>query len=325
MTQLELRNQIGVLRQRRTNVHSVLHLAATFGLIAVALWLVRTQPLELVAVPAFLLIGLMQYRLVMASHEATHKTLFHPVWLNETIGLLTASLVGISLFNYRKAHLDHHKSPQSIADDVDGYIYRPLLTVKAGWPRTWKLFAGLFVDIYVKFHRKLFGDNTAMPPGADAGGGGGGGGGVVAHLQSVFVQLAPIAVVQTAVLVAFAWFWVWWAYFVFWFIPIFLIALGMDRARTFLEHSYNYFFPGPPIPNLAEVAQDTIDVDTNALERFLFAPFGFSYHQAHHAQLTVPYYNLRELAGVLEENQPGYHRRIKGSYLGLLFKVLWAR
>lgn len=321
MTQLELRNQIGELRQRRTNVHSVLHLTATFGLIAVALWLGRTQRLELVAVPAFLLIGLMQYRLVMASHEATHKTLFHPVWLNETIGLLTASLVGISLFNYRKAHMDHHKSPQSIADDVDGYIYRPLLTVKAGWPRTWKLFAGLFVDIYVKFHRKLFGDDTAKPAGAAAGDRGG----VVAHLQSVFVQLAPIAVVQTAVLAGFAWFWVWWAYFVFWFIPIFLIALGMDRARTFLEHSYNYFFPGPPIPNLAAAPQDTIDVDTNALERFLFAPFGFSYHQAHHAQLTVPYYNLRELAGVLEENQPGYHRRIKGSYLGLLLKVLWAR
>lgn len=53
MTQLELRNQIGELRQRRTNVHSVLHLAATFGLIAAALWLLRTQPLEIVAYRGF--------------------------------------------------------------------------------------------------------------------------------------------------------------------------------------------------------------------------------------------------------------------------------
>ncbi len=318
MTQLELRNKISELRQRRTNLHSVLHLAATFSLIALALWLLKTQPLPLVALPAFLLVGLMQYRLVMASHEATHKTLFHPVWLNEAAGLLTASLVGVSLFNYRKAHMEHHKSPQSIADDIDGYIYRPLLKCDPGWPRFWKLFSGLFVDIFVKFQRKLFGDGTTPMPGAETGG-------TASHLRSVFLQLAPIAVVQSAVLAFFAVYWQWWGYFPFWFVPIFLIALGMDRARTFLEHSYNYFFPGPPIPNLAQAPQDTIDVDTNALERFLFAPFGFAYHQAHHAQLTVPYYNLRELAGMLEQHQPGYHRRIKGSYLGLLFKVLWAR
>ena len=324
MTQLELRNKISELRQRRNNVHSVLHLGATATLIAAALWLLKTQPLAVAAVPAFLLIGLMQYRLVMASHEATHKTLFHPVWLNETVGLLTASLVGVSLFNYRKAHMEHHKSPQSIADDVDGYIYRPLLTCEAGWPRFWKLFLGLFVDIFVKFKRKIFGDDT-LPKASAKDESSGGTGGLLAHLKSVGVQLAPIAVVQTVVLVCFAVWWEWWGYFIFWFIPIFLIALGMDRARTFLEHSYNYFFPGPALSDLAQARQDTIDVDTNALERFLFAPFGFAYHQAHHAQLTVPYYNLRDLAGMLEEHQPGYHRRIKGSYLGLLFKVLWAR
>ena len=96
------------------------------------------------------------------------------------------------------------------------------------------------------------------------------------------------------------------------------------RRNLLLSTSRRTFFPGPPIPNLAEVPQSTIDVDTNFVERFLFAPFGFSWHQAHHAQLTVPFYHLPMLADLLERNQPTYHRRVKGSYLWILFRMLWA-
>src|SRR5216110_3263403 len=88
----------------------------------------------------------MQYRLVLASHEAVDKNLFHPLWFNETAGLVCASAVGVSLFNYRKAHLDHHKAPQSIQDDIDGYIYRPLLKARPGWPRLFLLVSGNYVD-----------------------------------------------------------------------------------------------------------------------------------------------------------------------------------
>jgi fatty acid desaturase len=263
-------------------------------------------------------IGFMQYRFVLAAHEATHKTLFHPVWLNETIGLLVASLVGVSLFTYREAHLKHHKMPQSIQDDIDGYIYRPLLQAPPGWPRLWLLLTGNYRDILTKLRRKLFGDAsvgldiTAKPtprPG----------------LLKVVKQLLPLACAQVAAWAVFAWLGNWWAYFVWWFAPIFIIALQTDRARTFLEHGYNYFFPGPVVADLALAPQDTIDVETNAVERYLFAPFGFSSHQAHHAQLTVPFYHLRELAALLERHQPGYHRRVRGSYPVILARMLWAR
>lgn len=315
--QVHVRHRIAELRKRKSNFPSFCGVASTYAFIALGLWLLKNYFTWWMGLFVFLLIGFMQYRLVMASHEAVHKNLFVPLWLNETMGLLNASLVGVSLFNYRRAHMEHHKAPQSIQDDIDGYIYRPLLKAKPGWPRLGLLVFGVFIDIYVKFKRKLFGDDShpaLAPVEPDKS----------SRLRLLVTQLLPIAAVQGVVLLFFTWYLNWWSYFVFWFAPIFLIALSLDRARTFLEHGYHYFFPGPPVENLAEAPQSTIDVRTNPIERYLFAPFGFSYHQAHHAQLTVPFYNLPELTNLLEKNQPNYLQRVEGSYITILFKMLWA-
>ena len=318
MDSTELRHQIAALRARKRNLPGAAGVLSTWLILALAVWGLRVWPGWWMGLVAFLVIGLMQYRLVLAAHEATHKTLFHPVWLNERLGLFVASLVGVSLFNYREAHLKHHKSPQSIQDDIDGYIYRPLLQAPPGWPRLWLLLTGNYRDILTKLRRKFFGD-AALPeaprevsgrrpePGA------------------LVWQLLPLVVVQGAVWGMFSWALNGWSYFVWWLAPVFVIALQADRARTFLEHGYNYFFPGPAVTDLSQAPQDTIDVATNAFERYLFAPFGFSHHQAHHAHLTVPFYHLRELAHLLEQHQPGYHRRVRGSYPVMLCRMLWAR
>jgi fatty acid desaturase len=314
---VEFRNKVAELRKRKSNVPSTLGVLSTFLFVGAGLWVLKNNFTWWCGVLVFVLIGFMQYRLVLASHEAVHKNLFYPVWANEAGGLICASAVGVSLFNYRKAHLEHHKAPQSIQDDIDGYIYRPLLKAPPGWPRLLRLISGNYLDIATKLRRKFVGDGglegshaavgeAQPPPGR------------------VALQLLPIAAVQLCIGAVFAWYLNWWSYFVWWLAPIFVLALQLDRTRTFLEHGYNYFFPGPPIDNLSEAPQDTIDVATGPIERYLFAPYGFSYHQGHHAQLTVPFYNLRALTRLLEENQAGYHRRIKGSYVTILFKMLWA-
>lgn len=313
----ELRNRIAELRQRRRWLPSIAALGSTFALLAGAFAFWKAYPTWWGGVVAFGVIGLMQYRLVLAAHEATHKTLLPPVWLNEGVGLFCASLAGVSLFTYRRAHLEHHKYPQSIEEDIDGYIYRPLLRAAPGLPRTLLLFTGNYVDILIKLRRKFVGDGqlegTHALVGAERPG-----------LGRLLGQLAPIAGVQLAVWALLAWQFSWWTYLVFWLAPVFVIALQLDRIRTFLEHSYAYFFPGPPIGDLAVARQSTVDVETNFLERYLFAPFGFSEHQAHHAQLTVPFYNLPELRQLLAAEQPGYVRRIRASYLVLLARVLRA-
>lgn len=317
MDSAELRSQIAALRKRRTNGPAAVGLASSLAFIALALWSLREVPTWWMGILTFLIVGLMQYRMVMAAHEATHKTLFHPVWLNEALGLGIASLVGVSLFNYREAHLKHHKMPQSIQDDIDGYIYRPLLQARPGWPRLWLLISGNYRDILTKLRRKLFGDSCVEPAAAADRS--------VPPGKSLLRQLLPLALAQAVVWALFILCLEWWWYPVWWLAPIFVIALQVDRARTFLEHGYNYFFPGPAVADLAHAPQDTIDVATNALERYLFAPFGFAWHQAHHACLTVPFYRLPELAALLEQHQPGYHQRVRGSYPVILFQMLWAR
>lgn len=316
-SRVELRNRVAELRGQKSNLPSMLGVLSTFAFIAGAVWLLREHFTWWSAALAFVLIGFMQYRLVLASHEAVHRNLFHPVWLNETIGLLCASSVGVSLFNYRKAHMEHHKAPQSIQDDIDGYIYRPLLKAKPGLPRLILLVTGNYVDICIKLKRKIFGDGDLEGSHAAVGG-------ERPAPSTVLWQLLPLAFVQLEIFALFFFTLNWWSYFVFWLAPIFVLALQLDRARTFLEHGYNYYFPGPPIDNLAEAPQDTIDVETNFVERYLFAPFGFSYHQGHHAQLTVPFYRLPRLTELLEAHQPNYHRRIRGSYVLILLKMLWA-
>jgi fatty acid desaturase len=259
----------------------------------------------------------MQYRLVLAAHEGVHKNLFHPPALNDALCVFLTGLVGVSFLNYRRAHLEHHRMPQSIQDDIDGYIYRPLLRARRGWPRLLLLVFGIWVDVYVKMRRKFFGQSVAAgsSPGAAE---------PPPSAGELFRQLAPITLLQLALWALFWWQINWWSYLVFWFLPIFVLALSLDRARTFLEHSYCYFFPGPPIADLAVAPQDTVDVETNFLEAYFFAPFGFTEHLAHHVQMNVPFYHLPRARVVLEASDPAYHRRIRGSYLVILLRLLWA-
>ena len=156
--QLEFRNKVAELRKRKSNGPPALGVLSTFLFVGVGLWVLKNNFTWWTAVLVFILVGFMQYRLVLASHEAVHKNLFHPLWFNEAAGLVCASAVGVSLFNYRKAHLDHHKAPQSIQDDIDGYIYRPLLKARPGWSRLFLLVAGNYLDILTKLRRKFFGD-----------------------------------------------------------------------------------------------------------------------------------------------------------------------
>ena len=138
------------------------------------------------------------------------------------------------------------------------------------------------------------------------------------------MQMLPILASQAALLAFFFFYLSWWQYFVLWVAPVLLIALSLDRARTFLEHGYQYIFSNQSWDSFKEAPQTTVDIDTNPIERFFFAPYGFAYHQAHHTYLTVPFYNLPKLANLLEERESSYYRRVHGSYVGILTKMIWA-
>ncbi len=310
---IELRQEIASLRRKQENWSSLFEVSSTYAFIGLTLWALKHYPAGWMYALAFVALGFMQYRLVMSTHEATHKTLFYPVWLNEFFGVFHSALVGISFFNYRKTHLEHHKNPQSIDEDIDSYIYRPLLETKPGFPRLALLVFGVLLDISEKVKRKLIGARRRHEATV-----------TTKNASSLPGQMIPILLSQGALFAFFAWYLHWSFYFVFWVAPVLLIALSLDRARTFLEHGYQYIFSNQTFESFKQAPQSTIDVDTNPIERYLFAPFGFSYHQAHHTYLTVPYYNLHKLADLLQSNEPSYFKRVHGSYLAILVRMIWA-
>jgi fatty acid desaturase len=310
---VDLRQQVAELRKDQRNLDAGVHIVSTWFLIGLNFWVLRHYPNWMTYLFSFFFLGFMQYRLVMSTHEATHKTLFFPVWLNEFFGVFHSALVGISFFNYRKTHLEHHKNPQSIDEDIDSYIYRPLLETKPGLQRLGLLVFGVVFDIAEKIGRKIHGARRRDPSL-----------GAPKNPTSLPMQMLPIIACQASLFAFFFFYLSWWQYFVLWVAPVLLIALSLDRARTFLEHGYQYIFSNQSWDSFKQAPQTTVDIDTNPIERFFFAPFGFAYHQAHHTYLTVPFYNLPKLANLLEERDSAYYRRVHGSYITILTKMIWA-
>ena len=97
-TDVDLRQQVAELRKDQRNMHAAMHVIATYGLIAGNFWLLKVYPNWATWLFSFFFLGFMQYRLVMSTHEATHKTLFFPVWLNEFFGVFHSALVGAICF-----------------------------------------------------------------------------------------------------------------------------------------------------------------------------------------------------------------------------------
>src|SRR5687767_8412280 len=200
---VELRQQIAELRKDQRNAHAAMHIVAAYLLIAVNFWVLKHYPNWMTYVFSFFFLGFMQYRLVMSTHEATHKTLFFPVWLNEFFGVFHSALVGISFFNYRKTHLEHHKNPQSIDEDIDSYIYRPLLEAKPGIRRLSLLVFGVVYDVAEKVIRKLRGATRRATSER------------VQNPTPLWMQMVPIALCQIAIIAFFTYFFKWWYYPIF--------------------------------------------------------------------------------------------------------------
>src|SRR5690349_21113929 len=228
---VDLRQQVAELRKDQRNLHAAVHIISTWFLIGLNFWVLKHYPNWMTYLFSFFFLGFMQYRLVMSTHESTHNILFFSVWLNEFFGFFHSAVVGISFFNYRRTHLEHHKNPQSIDEDIDSYIYRPLLETKPGLRRFALLVFGVAFDIAEKIGRKLKGAKR-RDPNAE----------VVQNATPLWKQMLPIILCQAGLIALFSIYLQWWYYFVFWAGPVVLIALSLDRARTFVEHGFQYVF-----------------------------------------------------------------------------------
>jgi fatty acid desaturase len=299
---MPFQESLAALHRDRRNV-AIFDIAATFALLAGVISILARYPGPWTYAFAFVAIGLMQYRIVIACHEAVHKTLLFPLWLNETVGSLQCAMVGINLLWYRRQHLGHHAA-QDIGHDTDAYIYEPILRARPGVRRLAIWIFGTAGEIFGKLHQKGFTVTATI----EAKG--------TARAYSFAIVAAQ------AVLLAGCTLWFsWWYYFAFWLAPLLTIAIFMNRTRVLVEHGYEHV-PRVGDTDLSAVPVKAIDLSANVFERFFIAPFGMNYHFAHHRQPSVPSYRSNDLRRLLEKhgNITPVHQP---SYLKALRYVLW--
>jgi fatty acid desaturase len=291
------------LHSDRRNI-ALLDIAATFAVMIAVIYVLIRYPGPWSYVLAFVGIGLMQYRIVVACHEAVHKALLYPLWLNESVGSLHCALVGINLLWYRYQHLWHHAA-RNVGHDPDAYIYKPILQARPGLPRLAVWIFGTVTEAVEKLRQKGFTVSATLE--ADA--------------RARFYSLA-ILVVQAALLVLCALWLSWWYYFAFWLAPLLTIAIFMNRTRVLVEHGATHI-SDPENSALTMAPMGAIDLSAGFFERFFIAPYMINHHFSHHRVPSIPYHRISDLSRLLEERGELTAASRRPSYSQTLRQVLW--
>jgi fatty acid desaturase len=294
---------VAALHRDRRNA-ALPNIAATFAVIAGLIYLLLNYPSPWTYALAFVGIGLMQYRIVVACHEAVHKALLYPLWLNEAVGSIHCVLVGINLLWYRLQHLGHHAA-RDVQRDLDGYIYAPILRARPGLRRIGVWIFGTGFEVIEKLRQKGFTVSAT----------------VEAEGLARFYSLAIVAAQAMLLIVCSVWL-AWWYYFAFWLGPLLTIAIFMNRTRVLVEHGSAH------VPRLdgCEIASEpaqAIDVSAGFLGRFFMAPYMINYHFSHHRVPTIPYHRVPDLSQLLQKRGETPSYPMRPSYTQALWHLLW--
>ncbi|MEM9706132.1 MAG: fatty acid desaturase family protein [Pseudomonadota bacterium] len=271
--------------------------AHAWAVIILALSVSYLFPNPLIWIGAMVVIGARQLGLAILMHEAAHGVLHPNQRVNDFVGeWFCAAPVGVTLANYRKYHLVHHKYTQTEAD--------PDLGLAAPFPTTWrsmvrKAYRDLTGQTFLKQRFGLFASRIKH---------GGRPGGVMGDAPKIapFLMMNVIVLVGVSALASPWLFLIWVGAMATWF----QLAL---RIRNIAEHA---------------CAGSTDDPFTHArtteaslLERALIAPYYVNFHCEHHLFMYVPCYNLPRVHALLLEKGYGAKMPIAGSYLDVLRRV----
>jgi|SRR6185295_10327331 len=299
---MTFQESLAALHNDRRNL-AIRDITITLAILAGAIWLLARHPGPWTYSLAYIVIGLMQYRIVIACHEAVHKKLFFPLWLNESFGSVYCALIGINLLWYRRQHLAHHGA-QDLSHDTDAYIFEPILRQRPGFRRVAIWIFGTAREMREKLRLKGFNVNATIE----------------AEGKARLYSLAIVAV--QGLLLLFCTLWLsWWYYFAFWVLPLGTIAVFMNRTRVLIEHGYAHVPRREGFPLSASPVK-AIDLSAGFFGQFFIAPFMFNYHRAHHRAPSIPYYRCHDLLQLLEQHGEAAASE-NPSYLQALRHILW--
>jgi fatty acid desaturase len=270
---------------------------------AAVIWGVRHGPCGYVLlIPSWIVIGARMRGLATLMHEAAHKVLAGPRWLNCTLGTICSSWwVVQSLTRYTQTHVrEHHPNLNrpSLDPDARQYLRQDIL-----WqdPNTVVIrhFLGAVSGAKVLVNLPyLLRDRLLPQPGAKP---------TIAELLEIAGICTTWATLIAALFAAnlFGWF------VLIWLVPYLTTYQAINWLIELSEH-----FP------LQWTRCDTFQKTRNRKgpwwERFLFSAHGEGWHRAHHERPYIPFFALRR-AHALMMQDPGY-RAFEAESGGLLVR-----
>jgi fatty acid desaturase len=260
------------LRERmveRSDGPGLWHLVGHLGLIALVGALIAA------GVPGWWVLlpvqGVLVNSLFMLEHEATHRTPFRTVWLNDWVGRLCGVLLVLPFEWFRAFHMAHHRWTNLPGKDPE--LAGPKPATRGAW--VWHVsglpywIAGLRLMATLVRGRVTDG---FVAEGAK--------GRVVAEARGMAVVygLAGVSLVWTDAVL-----WVW-------LVPV---LLGQPFLRLYLlaEHG--------DCPEVANMFENTRTTFTTRAVRWL--AWNMPYHVEHHVWPTVPFHRLPEVHGLMKE------------------------
>ncbi len=271
-------SEIKRLNQLNT-VKASLAVAATWGTIILAVAVALTWWHPLVVIPAIVVIASRQQALFVLAHDAAHYRLYETRWLNDLIGRICASAVGLSMNTYRVVHRLHHNHLYGKED--------PDVALHGGYPRgRWYLIKKLLKDLSGltawKTYGYFFGNpavnddrGAALRPLDDT---------APALRQAAKRDRAVVIGVQIALPIAAVLLGFGIEYLVLWVLPALTVLQAILRLRAVLEHGAVTDFSSP-------LTAARTNLGSPILLWFLF-PHHVNYHIEHHLYPAIPHYNL---------------------------------
>jgi len=251
----------------------------TVAVVAVCVVVSLTYWHVLVVVPAMVIIASRQQAFFVLAHDAAHYRMFRQRWLNDLVGRLCGTVVGITMCTYRVVHRLHHNHLYESRDPdipLHGgyprgrlYLLRKLAKDLAGFT-AWKTYGYFFGAPAINKDR-----DTASRPLDDT---------APALRQAARRDRWLVAAFHVgAPAVAFA------AgygieYVVLWALPLVTILQPILRFRAICEHGAVTDFHSP-----LTAARTNLCPPWLAWALF---PHHVNYHIEHHMYPSIPHYNL---------------------------------
>jgi fatty acid desaturase len=245
------------------------HLAAHLGAI------LFIGALIAIGVPGWWLLlpvqGVLIIFLFTLEHEATHRTPFATVWLNDGAGQLAGFLILLPFEWFRYFHLAHHRWTNIEGKDPELVQEKPRTLREWVWHVSGLPYWGSELRLMAALVAGRVADEN-VPDGAKL---------------RVVREAKGMAVLYALAALSLVWTWVpIWV----WVVPV---LLGQPFLRLYLlaEHG--------DCPRVANMFQNTRTTFTNRLVRFL--AWNMPYHVEHHVWPQVPFHRLPELHGMMQD------------------------